>query len=336
MDRRERWAEPVEALRAALDGRQAEMWTALPGIVQSFDPAAMTVSVQPAVAGRISDEAGKAASVDLPILPDVPVVFPGGGGFALTFPVAAGDECLVVFASRCIDAWWQSGGVGEPMEPRMHDLSDGFALVGVRSQPHRLSPAVHTGNTQLRADDGSAYVEITPGGAVTAVGPSSVTVRSGGSITLDAPRIVINGRRDRIEHQPQQPYAPRRQRGDHGRPAMKYRKLTENGDYAFGRGGADMHADTPEAVGQAVLTRLRLFAGEWFVDLKEGTPYVPGVLGKHTQDTYDPVFRERILDTEGVTGIVSYASSFDGETRKLSVRAVIGTVYGETTIQEVF
>ena len=86
---------------------------------------------------------------------------------------------------------------------------------------------------------------------------------------------------------------------------MKYRKLTENGDYAFGRGGADMHADTPEAVGQAVLTRLRLFAGEWFVDLKEGTPYVPGVLGKHTQDTYDPVFRERILDTEGVTGIVS-------------------------------
>ena len=129
----------------------------------------------------------------MPILPDVPVVFPGGGGFALTFPVAAGDECLVVFASRCIDAWWQSGGVGEPMEPRMHDLSDGFALVGVRSQPHRLSPAVHTGNTQLRADDGSAYVEITPGGAVTAVGPSSVTVRSGGSITLDAPRIVIKG-----------------------------------------------------------------------------------------------------------------------------------------------
>ena len=139
-----RWAEPVEALRAALDGRQAEMWTALPGIVQSFDPAAMTVSVQPAVAGRISDEAGKAASVDLPILPDVPVVFPGGGGFALTFPVAAGDECLVVFASRCIDAWWQSGGVGEPMEPRMHDLSDGFALVGVRSQPHRLSPVSYT------------------------------------------------------------------------------------------------------------------------------------------------------------------------------------------------
>lgn len=117
---------------------------------------------------------------------------------------------------------------------------------------------------------------------------------------------------------------------------MKYRKLTENGDYAFGRGGADMHADTPEAVGQAVLTRLRLFAGGMVRRPQGRDALRPGVLGKHTQDTYDPVFRERILDTEGVTGIVSYASSFDGETRKLSVRAVIGTVYGETTIQEVF
>ena len=208
----------------------------------------------------------------------------------------------------------------------MHDLSDGFALVGVRSQPHRLSPAVHTGNTQLRADDGSAYVEITPGGAVTAVGPSSVTVRSGGSITLDAPRIVIKG------------LLSMQSQGGGATTATLAGSLNATGDVTTSNISLNSHthADTPEAVGQAVLTRLRLFAGEWFVDLKEGTPYVPGVLGKHTQDTYDPVFRERILDTEGVTGIVSYASSFDGETRKLSVRAVIGTVYGETTIQEVF
>ncbi|MFQ9867084.1 MAG: Gp138 family membrane-puncturing spike protein [Bilophila wadsworthia] len=127
MDRRERWAEPVEALRAALDGRQAEMWTALPGIVQSFDPAAMTVSVQPAVAGRISDEAGKAASVDLPILPDVPVVFPGGGGFALTFPVAAGTSACGVrlpLHRRVVAVRRRR----RPMEPRMHDLSDGSPL----------------------------------------------------------------------------------------------------------------------------------------------------------------------------------------------------------------
>ena len=55
---------------------------------------------------------------------------------------------------------------------------------------------------------------------------------------------------------------------------MKYRKLTENGDYASGAAARTCTPTPPEAVGQAVLTRLRLFAGEWFVDLKEGTPYV--------------------------------------------------------------
>ena len=96
IDRRERQNEPVEALRAALDGRQAEIWTALPGIVQSFDPAAMTVTVQPAVTGRVTDETGKTSSVNMPLLPDVPWSF-RGGGFTLAFPIAAGDECLVVF-----------------------------------------------------------------------------------------------------------------------------------------------------------------------------------------------------------------------------------------------
>ena len=90
MDRRERWAEPVEALRAALDGRQAEMWTALPGIVQSFDPAAMTVSVQPAVAGRISDEAGKAASVDLAHPAGRAGGVPGRGRFCPHLPGGGG------------------------------------------------------------------------------------------------------------------------------------------------------------------------------------------------------------------------------------------------------
>ena len=45
MNRRERFDDPVEATRAALDGKQAEMWTALPDIVESFAPVGMTVKV---------------------------------------------------------------------------------------------------------------------------------------------------------------------------------------------------------------------------------------------------------------------------------------------------
>lgn len=113
---------------------------------------------------------------------------------------------------------------------------------------------------------------------------------------------------------------------------MRYRKLDDKGDYQIGHGSADYHVDTPECVAQAVKTRLALLAGEWFLDLTEGTPYVTHVWGKHTKDTYDPLLRRRILQTEGVSELVSYESTFDPNTRKLTVSVEINTVYGSTTV----
>src|SRR5260364_424406 len=54
---------------------------------------------------------------------------------------------------------------------------------------------------------------------------------------------------------------------------MRYRRLDAAGDYAFGRGLSDFEQDTPEAVAQAVKTRLALRFGEWFLDTSDGTPW---------------------------------------------------------------
>lgn len=116
---------------------------------------------------------------------------------------------------------------------------------------------------------------------------------------------------------------------------MRYRKWNVGQDVQHGHGQADYWKDAPEGVAQAVVSRLRLLTGEWFLDLQEGTPYVGGVFGKHTRDSYDPVIRARILDTEGVTGIASYQSIFDAETRRLTINVTIDTAYGPATIQEV-
>jgi len=161
MDRRERVDDPEVALREAFDGLRAGIWTALPGIIQSFDAAAMTCEVQPSIKVPVRQIDGSIVSVTMPLLVDCPVQFPSGGNCTLTFPVKPGDECLVVFASRCIDAWWQSGGVQEQAELRMHDLSDGFALLGFRSKPRAL-PAISGAATQLRSEDGSTYIEMNP------------------------------------------------------------------------------------------------------------------------------------------------------------------------------
>ena len=124
MDRRERLDDPEESLRMALESYASQLWTALPASVVSVNLESQTVSVQPTIQGSVSDPSGNVRLVNLPVLVDVPLVWPRAGGFALTFPIAAGDEVLVVFSCRCIDSWWQSGGIGAPAEARMHDLSD--------------------------------------------------------------------------------------------------------------------------------------------------------------------------------------------------------------------
>lgn len=115
---------------------------------------------------------------------------------------------------------------------------------------------------------------------------------------------------------------------------MRYRKQDENGDYSFGNGQSNFFKDSPEAVAQAVKTRLLLWRGEWFLNVEEGTAYLQGVIGKHDDITRDSVLRSRILGTEGVTKIVSYDSTIDRENRKLNLSVTIDTIYGETTIQE--
>lgn len=129
------------AIRAAVQAALMQVHTAMPGIVKSFDPASQTATVQPALQREYVDLGAMA----LPPVPKVPVLFLGGGGNALTFPVAPGDECLLVFSERAIDNWFQAGGVRDVSDHRFHDLTDGFAIVGFRSLPHKLSDFVTDG-----------------------------------------------------------------------------------------------------------------------------------------------------------------------------------------------
>lgn len=190
MDIKQHYSDPEEMLRTAILAALTQVWTAIPGEIVSYDSQKVTVVVQPAIKAQITDKSGKQSMVSLPVLPDVPVLFPGGGGCRLTFPIQAGDECLVVFASRSIDAWWQSGGVQPPIEPRMHDLSDGFAIVGPMSQAKKISNISAT-TTQLRSNDGSTYVELDPNGQIlNFVAPGGVsfntpTAHFTGNVTSD-------------------------------------------------------------------------------------------------------------------------------------------------------
>lgn len=169
MDRNQLANDPVVSFRYALNGNQATIWTAIPAIVQSVNLTAMTLVAQPAIQGIITSPDPSNPNnfidtyVNLPLLADVPILYPSGGGFTLTFPITVGDEVLVHFSSRCIDSWWQNGGIGVPIEMRMHDLSDGFAFCGPKSQPNVVG-GISSNSTQLRTNSGAVFLEITSSG----------------------------------------------------------------------------------------------------------------------------------------------------------------------------
>lgn len=181
-DRAQLLNDNEESLRLAMDGRLVSLWTSMPGIVQSVDLATMTLSVQPAIQAAVEDENGIVTYVNLPLLIHVPIQYPMAGGFALTLPVAVGDEVLVVWASRCIDSWWQSGGVQKPMEARLHDISDGFAILGISSIPNVL-PNISADSAQLRNRAGTTYVEISGDGKVKIVSASEIDLNGPVKIT---------------------------------------------------------------------------------------------------------------------------------------------------------
>jgi len=104
------------------------------GIIRSFDTANQTASIEFAIKKLVEIQVdGTRIYQDRPILLDCPVLVLFGGNSFLSMPIAEGDNCIILFNDREIDQWFINGGVQAPVTLRKHSLSDGFALVGIRS-----------------------------------------------------------------------------------------------------------------------------------------------------------------------------------------------------------
>jgi len=114
---------------------------------------------------------------------------------------------------------------------------------------------------------------------------------------------------------------------------MRVRKMSANGDMTFGGGQTNFWINVPDAVAQAVKTRLALRLGEWFLDTSDGTPWNTRVLGKYTGSVRDATLRARILGTPNLTKITVYSSSVNRDSRAYSVNLIADTSFGKINIQ---
>ena len=150
-----------EVIRDAIEAYLADTHTSLPGKIVSYNAALQQASVQPLIKRGWIDEEGNRQSDSLPVVNNVPIVFPGGGGFRITFPIQSGDTCLLVFSSGSLDTWLSKGGEVDPNDDRRHDLSDAIAIPGLRPFSSPLATA-HAAMATVGSDAGVAQIHFNP------------------------------------------------------------------------------------------------------------------------------------------------------------------------------
>ncbi len=158
----------------------------VPGSVETYDASTQRADVKPLIQRRFAD--GDVQPV--PVVVNVPIVWPRSAGASLTFPLRKGDGVLLLFSDRSMDEWLTIGGDPEPADIRSHDLSDAIAIPGLLPFSAEFNPPADADDVVL-AFGADQEVRLTAAGGValrTALG--EVTIDKAGSIRAKGPKFA--------------------------------------------------------------------------------------------------------------------------------------------------
>jgi hypothetical protein len=160
------------AIRKTLE----EVHCQLPAKVISYNRATNRAMVQPLINVQMtSGEVNSRAQIA-----SVPVLALGGGGFCMTFPLAAGDIGWLEASDRDISLFMQSLSESKPNTFRIHDFSDA-----------RFIPDAFYKYTFPTSDSGKMVIQSYDGTVKITLSPNSVDVEAPTQITMKAPTVNI-------------------------------------------------------------------------------------------------------------------------------------------------
>lgn len=148
-------------IRAAIDASLNQVHTCLPAVVISIDVATHLIDVQVTIKRKL-----KGALVNLPVLQGVPLRHIRTSVFAITMPVKVGDHVELRICERSIDTWLTEGGIQDPVDVRKFSLNDAFATPNMYHQKEITSEPMDADNLQIKVNDGSGEITITPSGQI--------------------------------------------------------------------------------------------------------------------------------------------------------------------------
>jgi hypothetical protein len=170
---------PTIAEVLAKTSEERKIYTALPGAIVSFDSGTNKASVQVLIEEAFTDENGNRKTATIPVINEVPVVFPGSGGVRIKFPISVGDTCLIVFSSASLDKWLSAGKLVDPIEDHAHDVNDAICIPGL--------------NSLRGGQDTTPQIEFTESGQIHAGGSSPLATKADINALIAAYNTHIHG-----------------------------------------------------------------------------------------------------------------------------------------------
>ena len=118
----------ADLLKKAIDVEIiGKIHTMLPGKIIKYDASKQKADVKPLIKKTYLD----GTINEMPIITNVPIIFPRSGGASLTFPVNVGDTAALFFAERALERWLILGGEVEAGASRKYSLTDCIAIMGL-------------------------------------------------------------------------------------------------------------------------------------------------------------------------------------------------------------
>ena len=139
-----------ELIQIAIESYLVNMNTSMPGKIVSYDKDTQKAEVQPLFVMTFSGD----VKLDIPIISNVPVVFPRTKDAYIHFPIAKDDPCLLVFNQRSLDTWKASDGIVtvDPDDDRKFDFTDCVAFPGLSSDSAAFTPENNTDVIMVNKD----------------------------------------------------------------------------------------------------------------------------------------------------------------------------------------
>lgn len=180
--------------------------TCYPAKIESYDPVTQMATCRIQVEDYYTGLDYSFRKQDASLLIDVPVMIPQAGGWMLTFPIKAGDDCLVLFAQKGYDHWLYSGasetgllgGRPTPEHYREFDLRDAICIVGIRPIP-RAIPNYNPEDCELRNEGLTHRLTLKANGDIEMhtdtdikVTANKVSVDAKAEVTVKAPSVKVD------------------------------------------------------------------------------------------------------------------------------------------------